>query len=146
VSISSSEIKKVLSLLKSMFKYIIIDAETISERTTTAIEMADMILLVFFMSLPSIKNMQRHLKYFDRLGLGRDRVKLIANRYLKKSDITIQDTEKALNYPIFWTLPNDYDTSMTCLNKGVPINEGAPRSQLNISMKDLAKSIIASNQ
>jgi hypothetical protein len=28
----------------------------------------------------------------------------------------------------------------------VPINEGAPRSQLNISMKDLAKSIIASNQ
>ena len=146
VSISSSEIKKVLSLLKSMFKYIIIDAETISERTTTAIEMADMILLVFFMSLPSIKNMQRHLKYFDRLGLGRDRVKLIANRYLKKSDITIQDTEKALNYPIFWTLPNDYDTSMTCLNKGVPISEGAPRSQLNAAMKDLAKSIIASNQ
>jgi pilus assembly protein CpaE len=146
VSISSSEIKKVLSLLKSMFKYIIIDAETISERTTTAIEMADMILLVFFMSLPSIKNMQRHLKYFDRINLGKDRVKLIANRYLKKSDITIEDTEKALNYPIFRTLPNDYDTTMTCLNKGVPINEGAPRSQLNAAMKDLAKSIIASSQ
>ena len=146
VSISSSEIKKVLSLLKSMFKYIIIDAETISDRTTTAIEMSDMVLLAFFMSLPSIKNMQRHLKYFERINLGRDRVKLIANRYFKKSDITIQDTEKALNYPIFWTLPNDYDTAMTCLNKGVPINEGAPRSQLNISMKDLAKSIIASNQ
>jgi pilus assembly protein CpaE len=146
VSISSSEIKKVLSLLKSMFKYIIIDAETISERTTTAIEMADMILLVFFMSLPSIKNMQRHLKYFDRLGLGKDRVKLIANRYLKKGDITIEDTEKALNYPIFRTLPNDYDTSMTCLNKGVPISEGAPRSPLNAAMKDLAKSIIASNK
>jgi pilus assembly protein CpaE len=129
-----------------MYKYIIVDAETISERTTTAIEMADMILLVFFMSLPSIKNMQRHLRYFDSIGLGRDRVKLIANRYLKKGDITIQDTEKALNYPIFFTLPNDYDTTMTCLNKGIPINEGAPRSQLNISMKDLAKSIIASNQ
>jgi pilus assembly protein CpaE len=145
VSISSSEIKKVLSLLKSMYKYIIIDAETISERTMSAIEMSDMILLVFFMSLPSIKNMQRHLRYFDRIGLGKEKVKLIANRYLKKSDITIEDTEKALNYPIFFTLPNDYDTTMTCLNKGVPINEGAPRSQLNISMKDLAKSIIGSN-
>jgi pilus assembly protein CpaE len=143
VSISSSEIKKVLGILKSMFKYIIIDAETISERTTTAIEMSDMIMLVFFMSLPSIKNMQRHLRYFDRLGLGRDRVKLIANRYLKKSDITIQDTEKALNYPIFFTLPNDYDTTMTCLNKGVPISEGAPRSQLNASLRELAKTIIS---
>jgi pilus assembly protein CpaE len=144
VSISSSEIKKVLRLLKSMFKYIIIDAETISDRTTTAIEMSDMVLLAFFMSLPSIKNMQRHLKYFDRINLGRDRVKLIANRYFKKSDITIEDTEKALNYPIFFTLPNDYDTAMTCLNKGVPINEGAPRSQLNISLKELAKAIIES--
>ena len=144
VSISSSEIKKVLRLLKSMFKYIIIDAETISDRTTTAIEMSDMVLLAFFMSLPSIKNMQRHLKYFERINLGRDRVKLIANRYFKKSDITIEDTEKALNYPIFYTLPNDYDTAMTCLNKGVPINEGAPRSQLNISLKELAKAIIES--
>lgn len=144
VSISSSEIKKVLSLLKSMFKYIIIDAETISERTTTAIEMSDLILLVFFMSLPSIKNMQRHLRYFDRIGLGRDRVKLIANRYLKKGEITIQDTEKALNYPIFFTLPNEYDTAMTCLNKGVPISVGAPRSQLNAALKELAKTLVAS--
>ncbi len=143
VSISSSEIKKVLSILKSMYKYIIIDAETISERTTMAIEMSDMVLLVFFLSLPSIKNMQRHLRYFERIGLGRDRVKLIANRYLKKGDITIQDAEKALNYPIFFTLPNDYDTAMACLNKGVPISEGAPRSQLNASLKELAKAIIS---
>ena len=143
VSISSSEIKKVLSVLKSMYKYIVIDAETISERTMTAIEMSDTILLVFCMSLPSIRNMQRLLKYFDRIGLGRNRVKLVANRYLKKGDITIQDTEKALNYPISFTLPNDYDTSMTCLNKGVPISEGAPRSQLNVSLKELSKAIIS---
>jgi pilus assembly protein CpaE len=76
VSISGSEIKKVLSLLKSMFKYIIIDAETISERTTTALEMSDRIFLIFYLSLPGIRNMQRHLRFFDRIGLGRDRVKL----------------------------------------------------------------------
>ncbi len=144
VSISSSEIKKVLSLLKSMYKYIIIDAETISERTAIAIEMSDLILLVFILSLPSIKNMQRHLKYFDRIGLGKDRVKLVANRYLKKGDITIQDTEKALNYPIFFALPNEYDTAMMCLNKGVPISEGAPRSQLNQSLKELTKMVVQS--
>jgi len=143
VSISGAEIKKVLSLLKSMFKYIIIDAETISDRTTTAIEMSDMVLLVFVMSLPSIRNMQRYLRYFDKIGFGRDRVKLIANRYLKKSDITVEDTEKTLNYPIFWTIPNDYETTMSCLNKGVPINFGAPRAQLNLSFKELAKAVIS---
>jgi pilus assembly protein CpaE len=142
VSISGVDIKKVLSLLKSMFKYIIIDAESISERTTTALEMSDMILLIFFMSLPGIRNMQRHLRYFDKMGYGRHRVKLVANRYLKKGEITIEDAEKALNYPVFWTIPNDYDTTMTCLNKGVPINVGAPKSQLNLSLKDLARAVI----
>lgn len=144
VSISDSDIKKVLSLLKTMFKYIIVDAETISERTTTAIEMSDMIFLVFFMSLPGIRNMQRYLKFLDRMGLGRDKVKLVANRYLKKGDIKIEDAEKALNYPIFWSIPNDYDTAMACLNKGVPVSAGAPRSQLSLSIKELAKAVITS--
>lgn len=144
VSISGSEIRKVLNLLKTMFSYIIIDAESLSERTTAALEMSDNILLIFSMSLPGIRNTQRYLKYFDRMGYGRNRIKLVANRYLKRGDIQVEDAEKALNYPIFWTVPNDYDTSMDCLNKGVPISMGAPRSQLNSSIKELAKAIITS--
>lgn len=143
ISISGDDIKKVLSLLKSMFKYIVIDAESISERTTTALEMSDKILLIFNMSLPGIRNMQRHLRYFDKMGYAKHRVKLVANRYLKKGEITIEDAEKALNYPIFWTIPNDYDTAMGCLNKGVPIRVGAPRSLLNASIKELADTLVA---
>jgi len=144
VSISGEDIKKVLSLLKSMFKYIIIDAENISNRTNIALEMSDQIFLVFYMSLPGIKNMQRHLSYLSKMGLGRDRVRLIANRVVKKSEIKTEDAEKVLNYPIFWAIPNDYETTMACLNKGVPINVGAPKSQLNISLKDLAKAVLKS--
>ncbi len=142
VSISGDDIKKVLSLLKSMFKYIIIDAESISERANTALEMSDMVLLIFYLSLPGLRNMQRHLRFLDRMGLGRDRVKIIANRHVKKSNIKVEDAEKVLNYPIFWTVPNDYETTMACLNKGVPISVGAPKSQLNLSLKELAKAVI----
>lgn len=144
VSISGDDIKKVLSLLKSMFKYIIVDAESLSTRTNIALEMSDQIFLVFYMSLPGIRNMQRHLSYLSKMGLGRDRVKLIANRVVKKSEIKKEDAEKVLNYPVFWSIPNDYETTMACLNKGVPISVGAPKSQLNISLKDLAKAIIKS--
>jgi pilus assembly protein CpaE len=144
VSISGADVKKVLSLLKSMYKYIIIDAEDVSPRTSTALEMSDLILVIFYMSLPGIKNMQRHLRYFDKMGFGRDRVKLIANRIVKKSPIKTEDAEKALNYPIFFSLPNDYETTMTCLNKGIPISVGAPKSELNSVLKEFAKAVIKS--
>jgi pilus assembly protein CpaE len=141
ISISGGEIKKVLSLLKTMYNYIIIDTETLLDRIMTAIEMSDMVLVVFVMSLPSITNIQRYLKFFDKRGLGRDKIKLIANRYLKKGDIKIEDAEKALNHPIHWNILNEYDIAMNCLNRGVPLSIGAPKSELNHNIKELAKSI-----
>jgi pilus assembly protein CpaE len=107
----------------------------------TAIEISDMIVMVFVMSLPSITNIQKYLKFFDKRGLGRDKIKLVANRYLKKGDIRIEDAEKALNHPIYWNIPNEYDAAMTCLNRGVPLSIGAPKSDLNHNIKELAKSI-----
>lgn len=142
VSISSAEVDKVLSLLRKMFTYVIIDAETVSDRTTTAFRMSDIVLLIFYMSLPGIRNMKRYLSYFERMGLGKDRVKIIANRYLKKGEITIEDTEKALNYPLYSVIPNDYATAMSCMNKGIPLKVGAPKSQISTAIKELAEAIL----
>ena len=142
VSISGAEINRVLSLLKTMFSYIIIDAETVSERTTTAIKMSDIVLLVFFMSLPAIKNIKRHLKYFEKIGLGKDRLKIVINRYIKKGGITVEDAGKAIRLSNLRTLPNDYTTAISCLNKGIPLSIGGPKSQLNISIKEMADALI----
>jgi pilus assembly protein CpaE len=130
----------VIGLLKTMFTYIVVDTESVfDDRTTTAIEMSDMILLTCIMSLPGIKNIQRYLNYFSKLGFGRDRVKLVVNRYMKKGNIKIGDAEKVLNYPIFYSVPNDYDSAMACLNKGEPLNRCAPKSDLNDSIKEMAR-------
>ncbi|OGW56057.1 MAG: hypothetical protein A2Y81_05230 [Nitrospirae bacterium RBG_13_43_8] len=144
ISISAGEIRKVLGLLKTMYDYIIIDTETLLDRTTTAIEMSDMVLLVFVMSLPSITNIQRYLKFFENKGFGMDRIRLVANRYLKKGDIKVEDAQKALNRPIYWSIPNEYDTAVSCLNRGVPLNVGASKSELNQNIKELAKTITSS--
>jgi len=146
-SISGSDIKRVLELLQTMFDYIVIDTESVlDERAMSAIEISDTILLVFVMSLPGIKNIQRYLRYFEDLGLKRDRVKLIVNRYLKKGDIRLEDAEKALNYPISFAISNDYDSTMECLNKGLPLSMCNPRSKVNLEIRALAESLIKRNQ
>jgi pilus assembly protein CpaE len=142
-SILGEDIRKVMGLLRTMFEYIIIDTEAaVDERTISALEMSDYILLVFVMSLPGIKNMQRYLRYLEGRGFGRDRVKLVVNRYVKKGDIRLEDAEKALNHNIFWSIPNDFESAMACLNKGIPLNMCSPRSKVNSSIKDLAEAMI----
>jgi pilus assembly protein CpaE len=142
VSISAAEISKLLGLLKTMFSYIIIDAENVSERTTTAMKMSDILLTIFIMSLPNIKNIKRHLRYFEKIGLGRDKTKIVVNRYLKKGEISMEDAVNALKYPISWTIPNDFKNAMLCLNKGIPFSAGAPKSMLNTSVKEMADALI----
>lgn len=143
VSILGEDVRKVMGLLRTMFDYIIVDTEaSMDNRTMTALEISDCVLLVFVMSLPSIKNIQRYLHYLEGKGFGRGKVKLVVNRYLKKGDIRMEDAEKALNYNIFWAVPNDYDSTMACLNKGQPLNLHSPRSKVNSSVRELAEELI----
>jgi pilus assembly protein CpaE len=143
VSISGHDIKKVLGLLKTMFKYIVIDTEpSFNERILTAIEMSDLLILTFILSLPSIRNMQRYVNYLDSIGYKKDKIKLVVNRYLKKGDIKIEDAEKILGLPVKWHIPNDYNIAIGAINKGVPLSMYEPKSKLNLSIKEIAEEIV----
>jgi pilus assembly protein CpaE len=145
VSISAEDVRKVLGILRTMFAYVIIDTEpAFNERTKTAIDMSNILYMVFIMSLPGIRNMQRYLNYLDNTGNVKEKIRLLVNRRLKKDDIRPEDAEKILDRPISWSIPNDYDTVMACLNKGVTINRFDPKSRLNLSLKDLASNTINS--
>jgi pilus assembly protein CpaE len=145
VSISAEDVKKVLRLLRTMFRYVILDTEpAYNERTRTAIEMSHLLYMVFIMSLPGIRNMQRYLNYLDNTGKVKEKIRLVVNRRLKKDEIKPEDAEKVLERPLFWSVPNDYDTVMACLNKGVTVSKFDPKSKLNISIKDLASTTINS--
>ena len=144
VSIPGSDITKLLGLLKTMFAYVIIDTESvIDERTMAALEMSDTIFMVFIMSLPGIKHLQRHVSYFEKMGVAKEKIQLVVNRYIKKGDIKIEDASKVLNYPIKWSIPNDYDAAMSSINKGVPLSIYKPRSYVSASIGEMSKAIIS---
>jgi len=143
VAIPAADVRKLLRLLKTMFNHIIVDTENVlNERTLASIEMADVIILVFVMSLPGIKHLQRHLKYFENIGLAKEKIRLVVNRYIKKGDIDIEEAQKVLGYPISWSIPNDYESAMSSLNKGVPISTYKPKSFISSSIKEMAKAVV----
>lgn len=142
VSITGMDVRKVLGILKTMFKFVVVDTEAgLNDRTRAVIDMSDRIFLTFVMSLPGIKNIQRYLHYFDILGIRKEKINLLVNRYIKKGDIQIEDAEKILKHKILWSLPNEHSTAIASLNKGVPISNFDPKSKLNQAIKELAASL-----
>jgi pilus assembly protein CpaE len=142
ISITGETAGEILSLLKTVYKHIVVDTEAnLTQATMAAINMSDLILLTLILSHPSIKNTRRYLKFLDKDSKRGEKIKIVVNRYFEKSGITIADAEGLLNRPVFWYIPNDFKTAMACLDEGMLLGTYAPRSKLSASIKDLAMTV-----
>ena len=141
--ITSEDISTLINVLRNVFSYIIIDTtSSFDSKTITALDNSDLILLVSIINLPSIRNCQRCFDLFKKLGYSKDKIKLIINRYMEADDIKIEDVEEVLNHKVYFKIPNNYYTIINSINKGIPISDSAPGSNLSKSFKQLA-SILA---
>lgn len=120
--VSAEQINTVLTILKSTFQYVIVDTNTsFDNKTLTALDLADNILLVSMVNLPTIRSTQRVLSLFDRLGYDSEKIKLLVNRYVPDEEITLEDVEDTLEHPLFWKIPNNYMVVSNSINRGMPV-------------------------
>ena len=67
-------------------------------------------LLVLRLDFTSLCNGRRTLDYLDHLGISRERVRLVVNRYGQPKEIAPAKAEEALNLKIFHYVPDDPKT------------------------------------
>jgi len=141
--ISSVQVREVLSVLKSMFDFIVVDTpHQFDDRTLTALEISDIVLLVSLLNLPSLKNTQKCLDLFSRLGLRDERVKLVLSRYLPNDEIPKESIEGIMNAPVFFAIPNDYPTVISSINRGKLLHEIAPGKEVSRSFQGLTAKLL----
>ena len=135
-------IESLLRLMKTVFDYIVVDsghlADTLSMRI---LEMADHVLVTAILSLPCLSNVNRFIRLFNGLTYppAEDSIKIIVNRYLKNSDISLKDAEASIGKKIFWTVPNDFKSTMSAINQGKTLSEVAAKSDVARSLRELAE-------
>lgn len=135
----AAAIGSILELLRANFAVTVVDCEHhLSERTITALDAADRVLLITHLSVPSLRSMQRTLGLCRRLGYAENKLCVVVNRYQSADVLPLKDAEELLKWPIFWHLPNDYRLSSAALTKGVPVAMEDPGSKLAKSYRDLA--------
>ncbi len=142
--ISAAQVREVLGTLRSMFDYIIVDTpHHFDERTLTALEVSDTILLVSLLNLPSLRNTQKCLDLFGRIGLRDERVRLVLSRYLPNDEIPKDSIEGILNCPVFFAIPNDYPAVIASVNRGKLLSESSPDKEVTRSFRILSNLIVA---
>ena len=134
----SSGVKKLFTLLRRQFAFVVVDAGTASGHAEeTLLDLADTVYLVTEASIPALRNARRLLSYMA----GRDRnphVEVIVNRFNgREFEIDENSTTKALGRPVDWKIPNDFPSVRTAENTGVPLAmKDSPISRVMNKMAD----------
>lgn len=146
--ISAEVVEQLLKLMQSMFDYIVIDSgQAIDDTSMKILEVSDTVLIVGFLSLPCLIKIKRLQQTFRMVGFpSEENVKIIMNRYNKKTDISLKEAEESLKKAIYWTIPNNYQATMSAINQGKPLSVIANGTEISRSFKDLTQSITGSGQ
>lgn len=139
-------IESLLKVMRGMFDFVIIDGgHSMGNISLKILEMSNTALIVSNLSIPCLANTNKLLKSFYDLGYPeRERINIVINRYLKNSNISIEDAENSFDKKIFWTIPNDYNTTVSAINKGKPLTQFASKEPITENFRQMASSICPS--
>ncbi|PYV43999.1 MAG: hypothetical protein DMG06_08190 [Acidobacteria bacterium] len=122
-TVGAAQVGQILQFLKSNYEYIIVDtSNSFDDHTVAALDQSSIIFLISNTDLPSLRNAQRCLSIFERMGYKKEKIRLLINRYQKSLEIRAKDIEETLGFPVYWFFPNDWPTIINSVNSGVPLS------------------------
>lgn len=129
--------------LRTMFPRVIVDFQDLwnAELLRKLAALSAQVLLVTRLDFNSVCNTGRALDHLDRLGVDRQRVKIVVNRYGEPGDVSARKIEQTLAIKIEHLLPDDPQTVHRSVNSGIPYVIDAPASALSKALNLLAVSL-----
>lgn len=102
-------VMKVLTAVARSYQYCIVDVGSgLDEASLTAATVSDRIVLLATPDVPAIKDTWRRLRLLERLGIEKDRIHLVLNRYDKRTAaLPVADIENNLSRKVDCVIQDD---------------------------------------
>ena len=125
--VTSDQFVKVLNYFRRMFSYIIVDTTSTLDDITLGViqDASDLIILVTTQDIPSIKNSRLFLDLADALGISRNKILFVMNRFDKRIGITPEKIGESFKQEIVGVIPLDERIVVPSVNRGVPLMLGS---------------------
>jgi pilus assembly protein CpaE len=121
ISPSPSELARLFDLLVANFRFVVVDCSGRLDQTSRLLaDLSNTVLLVAQADVVSLWSAGRIRNFLDE-GSGRERVRLVMNRYKKIPGFSDEDLEKAASCKLLTKMPNNYQSAAPAIDKGTPV-------------------------
>jgi pilus assembly protein CpaE len=135
-----AELARLFDLLVSHYRYVVIDGSSRLDATTRLLsDSSNAVLVVAQTDVVSLWSAGRIHAFLEE-GTGRDRMRMVLNRYKKIPGFTDEDVEQATNSKVLWKIPNAFQAVSPAIDHGTPVvlQEG---QEISRSYRALAKAL-----
>src|SRR5258706_2474612 len=119
--VNSDQFGKLLKFLRQAYAYVVVDAShLLNDVTLAALDVSDVVVLLVTQDIPAIKNARLFLDLLGTIGISRDHVCFVMNRYDKRISITPEKVGENLKQEVVGVIPLDERIVIPSVNRGVP--------------------------
>ncbi len=139
LEVREDEVLRVLTVTADAYQYVLVDCGMrIDPAILTCTTVSDLVIVVCEPSVLSIKNTYRRLQLMNQLGVDKEVIRLVVNKYDRSSPVTVKDIEKNLSCPVAATIARDDGVCARALDQGVLIRDVDKKSAV---AKDLGAAV-----
>ncbi len=136
------EMRRLLVALRRMRDFVVVDTPSLlDDSTVTTLELADLVLLILTPEITSLRGATLLMRRAEEVGLSRDRIMPVLNRFPQRGGLPLGAIEKALGLSLRGIIPDDSPLVTYSINRGVPLVESHGRSRVAQQMDELAKGL-----
>jgi pilus assembly protein CpaE len=134
------ELARLFDLLVNHYRYVIVDGSSRLDPTTRLLsDLSNAVLVVAQTDVVSLWSAGRIHAFLEE-GTGRNRMRMVMNRYKKIPGFSEEDIENATGCKVLWKLPNAFHSVSPAIDHGTPIvlTEG---NEISRSFRALAEAL-----
>jgi len=141
-NVSGEQFGKVVAYLRKIYPFVIIDSSpTLTDVILSSLDLSDLIILVTTQDIPAIKNARLFLDLANVLGIDRQRILFVMNRFDKRIGIMPEKVSESFKHEIVAVIPVEERTVLPSINRGVPFITGDQSRPISKSIFSLVELI-----
>jgi pilus assembly protein CpaE len=143
-SISIERLESLLNVYLSLFDVVVTDAPSRLDAVSELFfERADQVLIVVQQFLPNVQDASRLVQLLTKeVGVHKDRLAIVVNRYAKNADIEFADIQNALRIKRVYPIPNHFKLAAEAINAGLPVAEVSKSAALTKAFRRLQTTLV----